>query len=134
MQVKALILNHCDDPGNTSREPKERMITIPSEAAESWDKADDLGKLELVFRYGQNDFSVDFPEYNTTYSLSVGDVVCFVDRDYTMPADFDNDDVANYIYYVVVGAGFNLITSDELNELLSMPTRDRYFSQLVQGK
>ena len=130
MEVKALILNHCDDEGNTSREPRVRDVTIPPEATDRWDKADDLGKLELVFFYGQNDHSISFPEYNTTYSLSVGDVVCLVKKDSPEVLPI----YADYTYYVVCGAGFNHITSDELNALMAMPTGDRAFCELVQGK
>ncbi len=110
MQVKALILSHCDDPGNEERKPRERMITVPDAA---WEKADLDGKLELAFYYGQNDHSGDLPEHNTTYSLSVGDVVCL---------DVPESD---YSFHLVIGLGFGGIGRDELDRTIAMDTATR---------
>ena len=107
MQVKCYIMSHTDDEDNVERQPKIRMVTIP-EGADV--EGPDAKLLEAVFYYGQNDFAVG-PELNTTYSLSVADVV----------------ELPNGKLYVVLSCGWENITSARFEEIRQLSRRDRCF-------
>ena len=96
-RIKVHVLGHTDDPDNDSREPKIRMVTCPEGA----DLSTDAQKLNSAFQYGQNDFSEGNPEHNTTYSVSVGDVV-----------ELDSG------LFVVCMMGFQPITPEQFEELV----------------
>jgi len=121
-RIKVHVLGHTDDPKGDGK-PKIRMVTCP-EGSITEATTDDQ-KLALAFQYGQNDFSEGKPEHNTTYSVSVGDVVELPDGD---------DPEADYMLYVVCMAGFQPITTDEFDELVGTPSRDRTFHSLCRGE
>jgi len=84
--------------------PQDRFVEIPDDK-----RIDDLPiaeALELVFRYGQNDF-----QPKPMPSVSAGDAIYF----------------KGSVYYVA-GVGFIEITGEEIAEIRAMPQRDRAFA------
>ena len=67
--------------------------------------------LEAVYYYGQNDFAIG-PELNTTYSLSVADVI----------------ELEDGRLFMVASCGFKEITKERFAALASMSSRDRVFA------
>lgn len=68
--------------------------------------------LELVFKYGQNDF-----QPHTCPSVSVGDVVNWIDND-------------SYRYFIVASFGFREMPEEELVEYKKVPQRERSFYEM----
>jgi len=117
--VKVHVLGHTQDPRGDGK-PKVRLVTVPDDAPFETDE----DKCNAAFQYGQNDFSAGNPEHNTTFSVSVGDVV-------EVPAWDDPE--ADYTLYVVCGVGFKAITSDEFEMLKGLSSADRTFHPLCRG-
>lgn len=114
MKVRCLVLSHTDDEDNPSGQPYQRLVTIPCD--DNGTKTD-LEILDLVFHYGQNDFSGGDPAYNTTYSLSVGDVILF-----------------RGAIHLIAPIGFIAITKATLEDLIITPRSDRALSLLLDNK
>ena len=94
-----------------------RVVEVPKG---KWDAADELGRLGLVFHYGQNDFQ---PQQKSC-SVSMADVIF-------LPTFAGETPVLTM--HLVVGVGFKPITQEEFIELENMDRRDRSFSALVRG-
>lgn len=113
-RVRCFVLSHTDDEDNPSGAPYQRLVTIPPHEWEAArEESTDL-KLGLVFQYGQNDFSASNPEHNTTYSLSVGDVILLDGK-----------------LYAICGIGFTEITRDQFDSLVATNRRDRTFHPVL---
>lgn len=83
-----------------------RMVTIPEATL-----PDDI--LEKVFYYGQNEFAIGL-EKNTTYSVSVGDVVELDGR-----------------LFICKNEGWGRITEEEYKRFAALPHRERMFHPLT---
>jgi hypothetical protein len=81
--------------------PRIRTVHIPDDELTGATEHD----LELIFRYGQNDF-----QPQNCYSVSVGDVVELGDQ-----------------LYMVKAMGYKLITQEEYDEYLALDERKRWF-------
>lgn len=75
-----------------------RVVEVPDDEAKG---ADEHDLLELVFKYGQNDF-----QPQNIYSVSVGDIA-----------------VINGKYWMVMGTGWKELTKKEF-DVLTPPTSD----------
>jgi len=87
MIIKVHMLAFSDDKGVV------REVEIPQEEYDRAKSAKEI--LELVFKYGQNDFQT-----KSMYSVSVGDVV----------------EIHNH-YYMVMSTGFDELTKEEFDGL-----------------
>lgn len=84
-------------------EGQVRVVDVPDE---EWSRAGSHEhKLDLVFKYGQNDF-----QPQKIYSVSVGDVVHLGGKRFR-----------------VGGCGWNELTEGQYKEYLSISRRDRHF-------
>ena len=101
MIVKVHMLAFSDDKSRI------RDVEIPQEEYEATHSIKEV--LELVFKYGQNDF-----QPKPIYSVSVGDVA-----------------ELNGHYYMVMGAGFEEISKEEFNKL-QPPTSDYAYRQAIK--
>jgi hypothetical protein len=125
--VKCLVLGHTADPEGDGK-PKVRNVSVSSfEASKQWGSMTPDQQLDFIWQRGQNDFSECFPEHNSTYSLSVADVICLPDE---QPENYDDDDKP-YTMYAVCSVGFKPITDDELQQLIDMEAHDRHFCKLL---
>ena len=105
MQVKCHVMSHTDDRTNFRRVPKIRMVTVPDGTINPTNVND---VLNAAFYWGQNDFAVG-PEKNTTYSLSVADVISFGGK-----------------LYLIKSVGFEQITGERFKRIRQMARRDRW--------
>jgi len=115
MTIRCLVLSHTDDDDNPSGQPYQRLVEIPVNENELHLKADHE-ILDLAFQYGQNDFSGGQPSHNTTYSLSMGDVILYDDK-----------------IHLIAAVGFVEITKSELEDLIITSRRDRPFHPRMIG-
>jgi len=72
-----------------------REITVPDEEINEIEEIEKMSILDLIYRYGQNDF-----QHQECYSVSVGDVIFYNDK-----------------YIEVKSVGFEEITQEQFDKI-----------------